>query len=125
MCKKFISLLLSLTILLGAVWVPAGASAGATPQTVTFHFRDKSSNFSKDLDATAGSLYLTLFEKAGTPALTGYDFIGWYKLGDTSQTVITDNTKIDGTDAEVILNAKWEPRTYSVTTLAIAAAQVP
>ena len=26
MCKKFISLLLSLTILLGAVWVPAGAA---------------------------------------------------------------------------------------------------
>ena len=119
MCKKFISLLLSLTILLGAVWVPAGASAGTTPtDEVEFLFRDShspSSNFSKNLTATVGKLFLLLFEQAGTPTLTGYDFKGWYKSTDPSQAVIANDATVDGSAKQVILYAKWEPRTYSVT----------
>ena len=119
MCKKFISLLLSLTILLGAVWVPAGASAGTTPtDEVEFLFRDShspSSNFSKNLTATVGDLFLLLFEQAGTPTLTGYDFKGWYKSTDPSQAVIANDATVDGSAKQVILYAKWEPRTYSVT----------
>ena len=115
MCKKFISLLLSLTILLGAVWVPAGASAGTTPQTVEFLFRDSASSFSKNITYEVGSLYLLLFEQAGTPTLTGYDFKGWYKSTDSGQTVIANDATVDGSAKQVILYAKWEPRKYSVT----------
>ena len=115
MCKKFISLLLSLTILLGAVWVPAGASAGATPQTVEFLFRDSASSFSKNITYEVGSLYLLLFEQAGTPTLAGYDFKGWYKSTDSGQTVIANDATVDGSAKQVILYAKWEPRKYSVT----------
>ena len=44
---------------------------------------------------------------------TGYTFLGWYKQGDTSQTVIS---KINAnTDESVTVVAKWSENTYNIT----------
>ena len=46
-------------------------------------------------------------------AKTGYTFLGWYKEGDTTKTVIT---KINAnTDEDITVVAKWSENTYNIT----------
>ncbi len=116
MCKKFISLLLSLTILLGAVWVPAGASAGATSQTVTLLFRDKENrNFTPAaVTAEIGKKYLTYFESVNYPSRTGYDPVGWYNA-ETSADVQDTDAIAGAPGSEIILYVKWEAKKVPIT----------
>lgn len=116
MCKKFISLLLSLTILLGAVWVPAGASAGTTPQTVTLLFRDKENkNFTPaPVTAEIGKKYLTYFESVNYPSRTGYDPVGWYNA-ETNADVLDTSSIVGTPESEIILYVKWEAKKVPIT----------
>lgn len=116
MCKKFISLLLSLTILLGAVWVPAGASAGTTPQTVTLLFRDKENkNFTPaPVTAEIGKKYLTYFESVNYPSRTGYDPVGWYNA-ETNADVLDTSSIVGAPESEIILYVKWEAKKVPIT----------
>lgn len=116
MCKKFISLILSLTILLGAVWVPAGASAGTTPQTVTLLFRDKENkNFTPaPVTAEIGKKYLTYFESVNYPSRTGYDPVGWYNA-ETNADVLDTSSIVGTPESEIILYVKWEAKKVPIT----------
>lgn len=123
MCKKLISLLLCLTVLLGAVWVPAGAadvspSPSPAPKTVTLTFRDKeNSNYKPGgLTATAGDNYLLYIEQVAPPTREGYDLAGWYPSTGPDTALIDKYTdKVPDDVGSVILLAKWEPKTYTVT----------
>lgn len=117
MCKKFLSLLLSLTILLGAVWVPAGASSNPTPQTVEILFRDENNSNYKPAAVTANinDRYLTYFEKVSNPTRTGYDFKGWVDSETKKDISGSDFVAAPSKGSQIILYAKWEARKITVT----------
>lgn len=116
MCKKFISLLLSLTILLGAVWVPAGASADPpTPQTVKLTLMP---NITGVLGVTSihnlNESY-TLPTSANHPfqkdVPIGKEFVGWGE-SPTPSSVLSGSYTLTG---DTTLYAIWRDIKYTVT----------
>ncbi len=116
MCKKFISLILSLTILLGAVWVPAGASADPpTPQTVKLTLMP---NITGVLGVT--SIH-NLNESYTLPTSSdhpfqkdvpiGKEFVGWGESPNPSSVLSGSYTLTDDTT----LYAIWRDIKYTVT----------
>lgn len=90
MCKKFISLLLSLTILLGAVWVPAGAAPGDNVTLILFN--TETNKQISTISAKEGGPYIIHMNNVASPSVTGYDFKGWSATQSGTNSIIDTKT---------------------------------
>lgn len=134
MCKKLISLLLSLTILLGAVWVPVGATAGTTPTPkITLILNTNGGEFTPDIsngiypdrrsisiekDKNGFFTYKSLSDSERRISREYYDFAGWYTTQSTTGGNLAKDYHIitnakDGD--EINLYARWTRKTKPVT----------
>lgn len=130
MCKKLISLLLSLIILLGAVWVPAGAAAGTTQGTFVLTLdsnggkfegnptKPEDSNQERHIDVTyansSGSYPADIDSFTLTHTDSTFKFDGWYANASGTGTKIVKFDKLVQT-TDHTLYAKWVKKTQQVT----------
>ena len=113
MSKRFLSLLLSLLLITGAVWVPAGASTVQPPLTLKFECCEDSFHNHDNLKTTIvynGDNFTNL----PTPAnRDGYGFDGWY-TESSYENLVQDGIPIMST-TNFTLYAKWTAKSYRLT----------
>ncbi len=113
MCKKFISLLLSLTILLGAVWVPAGAAPGDNVTLILFN--TETNKQISTISAKEGDPYIIHMNNVASPSVTGYDFKGWSATQSGTTPIDMTASIPAGTNGYVFLYTIFTPKDITVT----------
>lgn len=113
MCKKFISLLLSLTILLGAVWVPAGAAPGDNVTLILFN--TETNKQISTISAKEGGPYIIHMNNVASPSVTGYDFKGWSATQSGTTPIDMTASIPAGTNGYVFLYTIFTPKDITVT----------
>lgn len=113
MCKKFISLLLSLTILLGAVWVPAGAAPGDNVTLILFN--TETNKQISTISAKEGGPYIIYMNNVASPSVTGYDFKGWSATQSGTTPIDMTASIPAGTNGYVFLYTIFTPKDITVT----------
>lgn len=113
MCKKFISLLLSLTILLGAVWVPAGAAPGDNVTLILFN--TETNKQISTISAKEGGPYIIRMNNVASPSVTGYDFKGWSATQSGTTPIDMTASIPAGTNGYVFLYTIFTPKDITVT----------
>ncbi len=113
MCKKFISLILSLTILLGAVWVPAGAAPGDNVTLILFN--TETNKQISTISAKEGDPYIIHMNNVASPSVTGYDFKGWSATQSGTTPIDMTASIPAGTNGYVFLYTIFTPKDITVT----------
>lgn len=113
MCKKFISLLLSLTILLGAVWVPAGAAP--VDNVTLILFNTETNKQISTISAKEGDPYIIHMNNVASPSVTGYDFKGWSATQSGTTPIDMTASIPAGTNGYVFLYTIFTPKDITVT----------
>lgn len=123
MCKKFLSLLLSLIILVGAVGVPVEADDSSsttptpTPTTTIYIYKtipssDEVSGLYRTITANTGEPYALALDGVPFPTSTGYTCSGWTTTKGSDTKLSLDTTVAAG---NVNLYPIWEANTYPIT----------
>lgn len=111
MSKKFISLLLSLLLVLGTVAVPAGAAKG-DPVTLCLYNSVTDKQIGGTISAKEGDPYTFYMNSVSDPTMTGYDFKGW-SSDKAGKNKIDMTASIPSGDV-VFLYAIWEAKDVTV-----------
>ena len=124
MCKKILSLVLCLILVVGT-GAPGSAAGGTTGQdttiTVTFKVEDGEGSFSggateekKSITFPVDGSSVNYTLPTANPTREGYDFVGWFSVKGTGGQKIDANTEVTEKKDHTVY-ARWDPKSCNIT----------
>lgn len=120
MCKKILSLVLCLILVVGTE-APGSAAGGTTGDTVTVTFDPNGGKITsggdqvavsvkETLQANGSATFETIYQQL-SPVKTGYNFKGW----KDNTALVSKDTVIDGKHDGITLTAQWEAKEITIS----------